>query len=203
MVFFMKFNSNIDKTIDGQYCFKCNSPRVERVFKDGRTFYLCSGCGATEERSLVIDNAINWWLDEENNYWHESVGVIVANQANEWLITMRAIYPFAYALPAGHIDKGEAPLIAAQRELMEETGLKLSKEDFKSIKDFYLPGDSCRRGSDHHLWHLYLVRLNSEKETISLNDEAESYQWLTPDKIKSRNDVVYPLKYIIENIKII
>ncbi|MBI2099076.1 NUDIX hydrolase [Candidatus Uhrbacteria bacterium] len=198
----MKINSNIDIKIEGQYCLKCNSAKVERVFKDGKTYYFCKSCGATEERSLVIDNAVNWWIDEDKNYWHESTGAIILNEKGEWLVVMRATFPFAYALPAGHVDKGEDALIAVRRELMEEIGLELPKEDFKFVKEFHLPGDSCRRGSDHHLWHLYLVKINSEKENLRLNDEASSFRWLKPEEIKTRNDIVYPLKYILENIEI-
>ncbi len=202
MVFFMKLNCNINTKIEGQYCLKCNSTKVERVFKDSKTYYFCRNCGVTEKRSLVIDNAVNWWIDEDRNYWHESAGVIVLNEKDEWLVIMRSIFPFAYALPAGHVDKGEDALVAARRELMEEIGLDLPKELFNSVKEFHLSGDSCRRGSDHHLWHLYSVKINSEKEILRLNDEASDFCWLKPVEIKSREDIVYPLKYIVENVSL-
>lgn len=199
--FFMKINTDIDPTKEGQYCLKCNSTKIERVFKNGKTYYFCKGCRTTAERTLVIDNAVNWWIDKERNYWHESAGVIVLSERGEWLLVMRAIFPFAYALPAGHVDKGEDALIASKKELMEEVSLDLSKESFKFVREFHLSGDSCRRGSDHHLWHLYMTKIDSGK-VIHLNDEASNYLWLKPKEIKSREDIVYPLKYILENIEI-
>lgn len=197
----MKLNTVIDIKKEGQYCLKCDSTKIERIFKDDKTYYFCKDCRTTAERTLVIDNAINWWIDEERNYWHESAGVIVLNEKDEWLLVMRAIFPFAYALSVGgHVDKGENALDAARRETLEEIGLDLPKEDFKFVQEFHLPGDSCRRGSDHHLWHLYLTKIDSGKE-IHLNDEASNFLWLKPKEIKSRKDIVYPLKYILENIK--
>lgn len=199
---FMKKNADIDTTKEGQYCLKCNSTKIERVFKDGKTYYFCEDCLTTAERTLVIDNAVNWWIDKERNYWHESAGVIVLNEKGEWLIAMRVIFPFAYALSVGgHVDKGENALDVARRETLEEIGLDLPKEDFKFVREFHLPGDSCRRGSDHHLWHLYMTKIDSRKE-IHLNDEASNFLWLKPDEIKTRKDIVYPLKYILENIEI-
>ncbi len=197
----MKIPSIINKNFKGQYCLNCYSTKVSRIFKNNRIYYFCDECKTIKDRSLVIDNAINWWIDNENNYWHESAGVIILNEKNELLVVMRAIYPFAYSLPAGHVDKKETPMHAAQREVAEEIGINLSKTELILIQDFQLPDDSCSRGCDHHLWHLYLARIKSSDQTIKLNDEASSFQWLSLDKIKSEKKVTYPLIYIVTNFR--
>ena len=197
----MKIPPSINRTTEGQYCLHCYSTKVERAFKDGKTYYFCGDCQNTNERSLVIDNSINWWVDNENNYWHESVGVVILNNKNELLAIMRTIYPFAYSLPAGHLEKGEEPLTAAQREVKEEVGINIPKESFKLIQEFQLPGDSCRRGGDHHLWHLYSAKTNHSANAVKLNDEASGFRWFNLDEITSSDDITYPLRYIVENLR--
>jgi len=46
---------------------------------------------------------------------------------------------FLYELPAGSIDKGEAPLAAAKRELIEETGFRAKKWS-RLVKYYASPG---------------------------------------------------------------
>ena len=54
-------------------------------------------------------------------------------------------------LPGGYLDEGEAPLAAAQRELLEETGY--AGRDWRSLGS-YLGNPTKERGSQ---FHLYLV----------------------------------------------
>jgi 8-oxo-dGTP pyrophosphatase MutT (NUDIX family) len=193
----MKIPANIDQTRDGQYCMQCGSQTVARVYRDGLTYYHCRSCNATLERSLVIDSGIKWWVDEATGeYWHESVGVFVFNEANKALFFQRRIYPFALTIPAGHLDKGEHPEVAVVRELEEETGIKIRQDGVRlfSIEDVI--GDECRRGSDNHKWHLYVVKIK-QSTNIMINDEGIESVWLSLQEVAAQNPV-YPVKYFIE-----
>lgn len=129
----MQIPANVSLKNEGQYCIHCFSRKVERVFQDGLTYYHCRACGKTAERSLVIDKSVVWWIDKKTNeYWHESVGVFVFNSQKKALFFERVIYPFALAIPAGHLDTGEIAEIAVKRELKEETGIELG-----NIKAFF------------------------------------------------------------------
>lgn len=178
---------------EGQYCFQCFSGPIDRIFKDNLTYYKCLACGKISERSLVLDNQITWWVDKQGRYWHESVGVVV-RQEKKLLGLLRQIYPFAYTIPAGHLDAEENPERAAMRELKEETGLSTNK--LKLIGEFDLPGDSCRRGSDHHRWHLYYVDIHSSVR-LQLSDEASIAQWLSLSQLRELKNMTYSLKYIV------
>jgi len=193
----MRIPNNISLKEDGQYCIKCFSKKVKRIFKNNLTFYHCDSCGKTLERSLVIDNKIVWWVDEKTKeYWHESVGIFVFNSENKALFFKRIIYPFALAIPAGHLDVGENAQTAVGRELNEETGISLENNQIKLFTEENVIDDKCRRGADHHKWHLYISKIN-KIDSIVINNEGAEPIWLSlEDALK--NNPVYPVKFFIE-----
>lgn len=193
----MKIPESIDAKSQAQYCLACWSKNISRVFKDSRFYFQCIDCGQLSERRLSVDQAINYWLDDERNFWHESVGVVVVYD-NKILTQLRQIYPFAYALPAGHLDKGEEPMTAATRELWEETGIVT--EALELIRgDFDMTGDSCSGGSDHHRWHLYRLKLEKLPE-LKISEEASKFEWMSLDDLRQCDNATYPLKFFVETI---
>ncbi len=191
----MQIPINISLKQEGQYCIHCFSQKVERIYRNELTYYHCQSCGKTAERSLVIDNGIVWWIDKQTNeYWHESVGVFVFNSENKALFFERTIYPFAFTIPAGHLDTGEIAEMAVKRELMEETGIKSDNVKFFSEEDVI--GDKCRRGSDNHRWHLYVTKIKNTA-SIKINDEGIKPVWLTLNEALKK-ELVFPVRYFIE-----
>lgn len=80
---------------------------------------------------------------------------IAAVTADErvWLIEdfLYTIQRRAWSLPSGSIEPGEGPVVAAQRELLEETGLTAAR--WEELGAYYLsPGVLTQRS------HLYLAR---------------------------------------------
>ena len=59
----------------------------------------------------------------------ESAGGIVLN--NKDLVLVVSQYGTSWSLPKGHIEPGESKILAARREILEETGIK----DLKLIKE--------------------------------------------------------------------
>jgi 8-oxo-dGTP pyrophosphatase MutT (NUDIX family) len=191
----MRIPKNISLNKEGQYCIECFAEKVERVYKNNLTYYHCTACGKTSERSLVIDNKIVWWVDEATReYWHESVGVFVFNSENKILFFERTIYPFALAIPAGHLDTGEDAGVAARRELQEEIGIETDKIKLFSEEDVL--GDKCRRGADSHRWHLYTTKVKDIND-LKINEEGINPVWLTLDEALKK-ELVYPARYFIE-----
>lgn len=58
-------------------------------------------------------------------------GVILVDPRGRLLLQLRdgntEVDPHRWSLPGGHLDPGEEPLVAAHRELYEETGLKVDE----------------------------------------------------------------------------
>ncbi|WP_084263038.1 NUDIX hydrolase [Actinomadura formosensis] len=176
-----------------QYCFHCRAETVERTYEEGRTYYYCTTCRQRHERSIVIDPAIKWWIADDGEYWHESAGVFVRDPTGRFLFFERTIYPFALTVPSGHVDADEQPEVAASRELKEEVGL--SAKNVKHIASEDISGDSCRRGSDAHRWHAYLVALDKQLDVI-VEEEGGSPVWLTLDQALEKI-LTFPVAYII------
>jgi len=178
-----------------QYCEKCHSESIHRIFEKEKTFYLCEHCGYKSPRLIVIDPKIVWWIDEKTKeYWHESVGIFVFNKSGKALFFERIIYPFALTIPAGHLDIGEDVETAIRRELKEEAGLKIDVVNLFAEED--VNGDQCRRGADIHKWHLYTAEIASVGD-IKINDEGIQPVWLSLEEAL-RKDLVYPVRHFIE-----
>ncbi len=83
------------------------------------------------------------------------IGVIIKDSRGRLLVLYRLKEPRGLACPAGHIDKGEDPKTAMERELREETGLRVKASvcvmEGKVIKNV------CSRGAKKHRWHVYKV----------------------------------------------
>lgn len=180
-----------------RYCQNCNSENVHDETIEGKTFYKCENCGKTLERLLDIDPALSWWVDPKTHeYWHESVGVLVKNPEIRFLFLERTIYPYGFTIPSGHLEKGENPLVAAKRELSEETGLVA--EDLVDFKRIEIPADSCRRGADSHKWNLFRYLLREVSEITSDTTEGKNPVWLTFNEALTRK-LTPPVRYILEN----
>ncbi len=181
-----------------QCCTKCHSKDIKRIFEGEKTFYYCDNCQEKYSRMIVIDPKIVWWIDTDTkDYWHESVGVFVFNKDNKILFFERVIFPFAFTIPAGHLDTGEEPKTAAIRELSEETGLKI--DNISLFKEEDVIGDKCRRGSDHHHWHLYTAQIDNQTD-VTICDEGIKPVWLTIEEALTK-DLTYPARYFIQKYR--
>lgn len=90
----------------------------------------------------------------------------------------RAKSPY-WDFPKGHIEKGEKPIIAAKRELKEETGLvdiypiKGFKEKIKYFFNFK---------NEKILKFVVFFLAETKKEKIKISNEHTGYKWLSFEK---------------------
>jgi len=86
---------------------------------------------------------------------HPGAVAIVPVHANGDVVLLKQFRPSIgeeiYEIPAGTIEKGEAPLATAKREIIEETGFKAKQ--WSKIAEFYTAPGFCTE-----LMHVYLAK---------------------------------------------
>ena len=114
----------------------------------------------------------------------ESVLVVIATQAEEVLCLLRADDPSFWQSVTGSLQLGESPLAAAQRELLEETGLQLHQGrlvdcQYNTVFDIY-PQFIHRYapGVTQNLEHTFCFFVQN-KVNITLSKEHIKYSWLS------------------------
>jgi len=111
---------------------------------------------------------------------HYTVGALIERDG-KILLMDRAITPFGYAGPAGHIDLGEEPLPALHREVKEETQLDIVHAELLFEEEIYNEKFPCVAGCTTHYWYLYKCETRGEPQP---DEESKSLDWYTPEEIR-------------------
>ncbi len=128
---------------------------------------------------------------------HYSAGVVLECKG-KYLLLDRINPPPGFAGPAGHIDEGEEPRVAALRELYEETGVRLT--DLKPLYEEELLWNYCRSAGAHY-WYLFSASVDSEDFKIE-KDESKTGGWYTSVEMKELN-LEQVWRYWFEKLKIL
>lgn len=121
-------------------------------------------------------------IEDLRNPHTDSVVIIVTDQNNEKILINReyrmAVGDFVYNFPAGLIDEGETPEIAAKRELKEETGLDLISIEDKLYDSYGAVGFSNEKNS---------VIIGTAAGTITESDsfmEEIEAKWYSKEEVR-------------------
>lgn len=92
------------------------------------------------------------------------------------LLIRRGWPPFEgrWALPGGHVDAGEDTRAAAQRELLEETGLHVPAIELTSVGVYAEPGRDPR---GRYVTFAYTATLTGTPPEPSAGDDATEARW--------------------------
>lgn len=80
-----------------------------------------------------------------------------------------------YGMPKGHVEPGESEKQTAEREILEETGLKVSVDTGFRKGVMYKPYDGCLKDV------IFFVAHSDSVETVAQESEIRSIRWLDYD----------------------
>lgn len=144
-----------------EYCPKCGS---HHFVANGATSKKCENCGFEYFMNPSASNV-----------------AIIKNAKGEILVERRKQEPAkgTLDLPGGFTQIGETSEEGLAREVMEETGLKVT--DAKYL--FSLPNIYRYSGIDIHTLDMFYLCKVEDDSVVAAGDDAADCMWLNPDDI--------------------
>ncbi|HEY3930897.1 MAG TPA: NUDIX domain-containing protein [Verrucomicrobiae bacterium] len=105
-----------------------------------------------------------------------TVGALIFNSKNEALMIRTHKWSNLWGIPGGKIKWGETSENALRREILEETGLKISDIKFVLVQDCIHSKEFYRDA--HFVLLNYTCRCAGKNLRVKLNDEGREFRWL-------------------------
>ena len=119
-----------------------------------------------------------------------TVGIFIFNSKGEVLLLQSHKWPGAYVVPGGHVELGERLKETAIREAKEETGLDIYDLEFILFQEFV--HDPAFWKQRHFIFFDFAAKTDSTE--VVLNDEAQEYLWIEPERALDLNLDTYTRK---------
>ena len=150
---------------------------------------------------------------KENNWFRYRTGGIVVHGGK--MLFVKCIYADYYYMVGGGVFLGETSKDCMEREIFEETGMKLKAKHLSVVcENFFKGKDGLADGCDCHvLEYYYLLEVSDEdiKNCKTLTDNGEPLVWIPfedfdkvvikPDFIKERIDEIVNTDNVIHVIE--
>jgi hydroxymethylpyrimidine pyrophosphatase-like HAD family hydrolase/ADP-ribose pyrophosphatase YjhB (NUDIX family) len=110
-----------------------------------------------------------------------TVGGLIIASDGEILLVRSEKWSNLYSVPGGKVEWGETREKAFEREIWEETGLKIVNIRFAIVQDCIFSREFWQKR--HFVMNDFIADLSPtyQKESVVLNSEACEYQWIAPE----------------------
>lgn len=193
-----EFELNLDKLIeevgDGRnliwiYINIEKSDFIPVAVKRGFVFHTCEADYVLLVKRLkqnaIVPTAANYTL---------GIGAVIINKNNELLVVKNRHLPIGYILPGGHIETSELLSEALQREIKEETGIKVEFENIVSLGHFY-----PHQFNKSNLYIVCKAKPLSNHITIQDTQEIEDAKWIDVDEYLGHEHVAKYSKTLVKS----
>ncbi len=136
--------------------------------------------GQVEERKVI----------HEKGLWHIHVGVWIMNKKGELLFQQRTmqkkINPGKWTRTGGHVDSGETPLQAVQRETYEEIGVKIPLDKFGllSVKKEEVYITDYQVTNRHFIYSYFAVVDYKIEDYTKQEEEVSDLKYITIEEME-------------------
>ena len=122
-----------------------------------------------------------------------TVGALIRRPDGQVLLIRTHKWRDTWGVPGGKLEYGETLKDALEREVLEETGLTLTRSYWGPVQEAVQSPEFYK---DAHFVLLNFIALTENTE-VTLNDEAQRYVWVTPETALSY-DLNTPTRTLVE-----
>ncbi|MEZ5326269.1 MAG: NUDIX domain-containing protein [Verrucomicrobiales bacterium] len=122
-----------------------------------------------------------------------TVGALIFNEHNQVLMIRTHKWSNRWGIPGGKIERGETTEDALHREIREETALEIDDIRFVTVQDCIEP-EEFYTSAHFLLFNFTAMRVSG---TVLLNDEAEEFVWIDPQRAVESLDLNEPTRKLI------
>lgn len=132
--------------------------------------------------------------------WHRAVHIWIYNSKGEILLQLRAkkklLYPDMWDISAaGHISAGEDPITSGLREIKEEIGLSIKKENLHFLKIKRVSA-VYKNIKNQEFYYVYFLKFDGDAKKLKLQtEEVQDIKFFLPSELKDELKK-YPAKYV-------
>lgn len=136
-----------------------------------------------DSKGIPTGRTIEKGRDFGEGEYHIAVEAWIVNRKGEFLIQKRSSrcqhYPNVWSLTAGRIQAGEDAWDGCIREVKEEIGLALEREELIHLAHVN------REDNSHMIWEVFLARRDISASGLTLDpDEVAEVRWVTKEKLE-------------------